>query len=82
MYPSDTVVRNFVVKTCTNIASQDDVSHQQGVVTLSPSQFNRLFEDSFVRDESSATNVTVIPSQDKVTQQILDLKLMFAGPYR
>jgi hypothetical protein len=40
------------------------------------SQFDRLFEDSFVWDESSATNVTVIPSQDKVTQQILDLKLI------
>ncbi len=45
-------------------------------------------EASFVRDESSASNadVTVIPSQFKVTKQILlhwqpfrDLKLMFAG---
>ncbi len=61
-----------------------DVSHQQGDVPLSLSQFNRLFENSFVRDENSAPNdnVTVIPSQDKVTQQILDLKLMFPGPYR
>jgi hypothetical protein len=48
----------------------------------------RLIEASFVRDESSASNadVTAIPSQHRVTQQILnhwqpfqDLKLMFAG---
>jgi hypothetical protein len=46
------------------------------------------FEASFLRDESSASNadVTAIPSQHRVTQQILshwqpfrDLKLMFAG---
>ena len=43
------------------------------VVPLSLPQFNRLVETSFVRDESSASNadVTVIPSQDRVTQQIL-----------
>jgi hypothetical protein len=36
-------------------------------------QLNRLFESSFVRDESSDSNadVTVIPSQLRVTQQIL-----------
>jgi hypothetical protein len=48
----------------------------------------RLFEASFVLDESSASNadVAAIPSQHKITQQILshwqpfiDLKLMFAG---
>jgi hypothetical protein len=52
---------------------------------------NRLIEVSFVRDESSAskTDATVIPSQLKVTKQILfhwktfrDLKLMFAGSRR
>jgi hypothetical protein len=34
---------------------------------------NRLIEASFVRDESSASNAdaTVIPSQHRVTQQIL-----------
>jgi hypothetical protein len=38
-----------------------------------PKPKNRLCEDSFVRDESSASNadVAVIPSQHKVTQQIL-----------
>ena len=51
-------------------------------------QLNRLIEASFVRDESSASNadVTVIPSQFKVTKQILlhgqtvrDLKLKYVG---
>ncbi len=55
---------------------------------LSLPQLNRLIEDSFVRDESSASNadVTVIPSQFKVTKQILlhwqpfrDLKLKYVG---
>jgi hypothetical protein len=54
-------------------------------------QLNRLIEASFVRDESSASNAdaTAIPSQHRVTQQILshwqpfqDLKLMFAGSRR
>jgi hypothetical protein len=49
---------------------------------------NRLVEASFVRDESSASNadVTVIPSQLKVTKQILlhwkpfrDLNLKYVG---
>jgi hypothetical protein len=42
-----------------------------------------------VRDESSVSNATVIPSQNRVTQQILshwqtfqDLKLMFVGSRR
>jgi hypothetical protein len=54
-------------------------------------QLNRLVEASFVWDESSTSNadVTAIPSQFKVTKQILldwdpfrDLKLMFAGSHR
>jgi hypothetical protein len=42
--------------------------------TLIVPQLNRLIEASFVRDESSASNAdatTAIPSQDRVTQQIL-----------
>jgi hypothetical protein len=73
------------------LRSQDDVSQQQGAAPLSLPQLNRLFEASFVRDESSASSadVAAIPSQHKVTQQILshrqpflDLKLMFAGSRR
>jgi hypothetical protein len=54
-------------------------------------QLNRLFEASFVRDESSAStaDATAVPPQHRVTQQILshwqpfqDLKLMFAGSRR
>jgi hypothetical protein len=54
-------------------------------------QLNRLVEASFVRDESSASNAdaTAIPSQLKVTKQILihwqpfrDLKHMFADSRR
>jgi hypothetical protein len=55
-------------------------------------QLNRLIEDSFDRDEISVSDAddTDIPSQHRVTQQILhwqpfqDLKLMFAGwqPFR
>ncbi len=68
--------------------SQDDVSQQQGAAPLSLPQLNLLFETSFVWDESSASNadVAAIPSQHKLTQQILshwqpflDLKLMFVG---
>jgi len=70
------------------LSSQNGVSQQQETTSLSLPQVNRLIETSFVRDESSASNVdvTVIPSQIRVTQQILshwqpfqDLKLMFAG---
>jgi hypothetical protein len=45
----------------------------QEPVPLSLPQLNRLVEASFVRDESSASNddVTAIPSQYKVTKQIL-----------
>ena len=54
-------------------------------------QLNRLFQASFARDESSASNagVAAIPSQFRVTQQILlhwhpfrDLQLKFVGSRR
>ncbi len=70
------------------LRSQDDVSQQQVETPLSLPHLNHLFEDSFVRDETSVSNavVHVIPSQYKVTQQILshwksflDLKLMLTG---
>ncbi len=73
------------------LSSQDGVSQQQETVSLSLPQFNRLFETSFVRDESSDSNadVTAITSQHRITQQILslwqpfqDLKLMFPGSCR
>ena len=55
------------------LSSQDGVSQQQETSSLSLPQLNRLVEASFVRDESSASNadVTAIPSQFKVTKQIL-----------
>jgi hypothetical protein len=73
------------------LSSQDGVSQQQEASRLFIPQLNRLFEASFVRDESSASNdaVTAIPSQHRVAQQILshwqpflDLKLIFAGSRR
>jgi hypothetical protein len=73
------------------LSSQDGVSQQQEAAPLSIPQLNCLFEASFVRDESSASNaaVTAIHSQHRVTQQILshwqpflDHKLMFAGSRR
>ncbi len=73
-------------------SSQDDgVPQQQETATPMLPQFNRLIETSFVRDEISVSNadVTVVPSQHRVTQQILshwqpfqDLKLMFVGSHR
>jgi hypothetical protein len=73
-------------------SSQDGgVPQQQETATLMLPQLNRLIEASFVRDESSAstTDATAIPTQHRVTQQILshwqpfqDLKLMFAGSRR
>ncbi len=75
----------------TRLNSQDGVSQQQETVSLSLPQLNRLIEASFVRDEISVSNadVTVIPSQYRVTQQILshwqpfqDLKLMLSGSRR
>ena len=55
------------------LSSQDGVSQQQEAAPLSIPQLNCLIEASFVRDESSASNadVTAIPSQHRVTQQIL-----------
>jgi hypothetical protein len=55
------------------LSSQDDVPQQQEDAPLCIPQLNRLIEASFVRDESSVSNadVTVIPSQDRVTQQYL-----------
>ena len=73
------------------LSSQVGFSQQEETAPLSIPQLNRLIEASFVRDESSASNadVTAIPSQHRVTQQILshwqpfrDLKLMFAGSRR
>ncbi len=67
------------------------VSQQQETASLSLPQFHRFFEASFVRDESFASNddTAVIPSQHRVTHQLLshwqpfqDLKLMFAGSRR
>ena len=56
------------------LSSQDGVYQQQETSTLMLQQLNRLFEASFVRDESSVSNaddVDVIPSQYRVTQQLL-----------
>jgi hypothetical protein len=59
--------------TRTRLISQDGVPYHQEVAPLSPPKFNRLFEASFEREDISASTpgVTVIPSQFKVTQQIL-----------
>jgi hypothetical protein len=73
------------------LSSQDGVSQQEETTSLELPQINRLIEASFVRDESSVSNAdaTALPSQYRVTQQILshwkpfqDLKLMFAGSRR
>jgi hypothetical protein len=55
------------------LSSQDGVSQQQEAAPLSLPRLNRLFEASFARDESFASHagVAAIPSQSKVTQQIL-----------
>ena len=72
-------------------SSQDGVPQQQEAAPLVLPQLNRLYEASFARDESSPSNagVAAIPSQFKVTQQILknwqpfrDLKLKFVGSRR
>jgi hypothetical protein len=54
-------------------SSQDGVPQQQENVPLSLPRLDRLFEASFARDESSASNagVVAIPSHLKVTKQIL-----------
>ena len=70
---------------------QNGVPQQQQTAPLSLPQLDRLYEASFARDESSVSNagVAVIPSQFKVTQQILlhwqpfrDLSLEFVGSRR
>jgi hypothetical protein len=55
--------------------SQDGVSQKQETSPLSLPPFNRLFQSSFVWDETSTSNVdvVVIPSHHSVTQQILSL---------
>ncbi len=57
----------------TRLSSQDGVSQHQETTSLSLPRLNRLIEASFVWDEISDSNddVTVIPSQLRVTQQIL-----------
>ena len=54
-------------------SSQDGISQLKEPVPLSIPQLNRLVEASVVRDESSVSNADVpaIPSQLRVTQQIL-----------
>ena len=70
------------------LSSQDGVPQQQEAGPLSIPQLNCFHESSFTRDESSVSNagVDVIPSQLKVTKQILlhwqpfrDLKLKYVG---
>ena len=70
--------------------SQDGILQQQGAAPLSLPQLNCLHEASFARDESSPSSagVTAIPSQFKITQQILkhwqpfrDLKLQSVGSH-
>ncbi len=55
------------------LSSQDGIPQQQEAAPLSLPQLDRFFEASFARDESSVsdTGVTVIPSQLKITKQIL-----------
>ena len=62
-----------IVGASPRLSSQDGIPQQQEAVPLSLPQLNRLFEVSFVRDESSVSNagVAAIPSQFKVSQQIL-----------
>ena len=72
-------------------STQDGVPQEKETATLILPYLNLLIEDSFGRDESSVSNAdaTAIPSQHRVTQQILrhwhpfqDLKLMFARSHR
>jgi hypothetical protein len=76
------------VGTSTRLSSQDGVPQQQEAAPLSLPRLDRLFEASFARDESSVSNadVAAIPSQLKVTKQILihwqsfrDLKVKYVG---
>jgi hypothetical protein len=63
--------------------SQDGVSHLQEPVPLSLPQLNRLVEASFVRDESSTSNVDVtgITSQQRIVATVEEsvLKTEMAG---
>ena len=72
-------------------SSQDGISHLKEPVPLSIPELNRLVEASVVWEERSVSNadVPVIPSQLKVTHQILshwepfrDLKTRFVGSRR
>jgi hypothetical protein len=85
------VEENQTPRATARLSSQDGASQQQETTSLSLPQLNRLIEASFVRDESSVSNLDAIaiPLQHRVTLQILnhwypfqDLKLMFAGSYR
>jgi hypothetical protein len=52
------------VRISPRLSSQDGVCHQEEAAPLSIPQLNRLFEDSFVWDENSASKagVATIPS--------------------
>jgi hypothetical protein len=65
--------RPAIVGASGGLSPQDGIPQQQEAAPLCIPQINRLIEDSFVQDESSVSNadVTVIPSQHRVTQQIL-----------
>ncbi len=73
-------------------SSQDGVPQQQEAAPLFLPQLNLLYEVSFARDENSPsgdTGVAAIPSQFKITQQILknwqpfrDFKIQFVGSRR
>jgi hypothetical protein len=71
--PSETKVSHKEGRSYTEF-QMDGVSQQQETVPLIIPHLNRLFESSFVRDERSVSNpddVAVIPSQHRVTQQLL-----------
>ena len=70
------------------MSSKDGVPKQQEAAPLSLPRLDRLFETTFARDENSVSNagVVAVPSQLKVTKQILlhwppfrDLKLKYVG---
>ena len=80
-----------IVGASARLSSQDGVPQHQEAAPLSLPRLDHLFETSFTRDERSVSNagVAVIPSQLKVTKQILlhwqpfrDLKLKFVGSRR
>ncbi len=76
------------VGACARMKSQDGVPQQQQAAPLFLPRLDCHFEDTFVWDENSVSNsgVVVVPSQFKVTKQILlhwppfrDLKLKYVG---